>query len=226
MKIVIATIKSWNITNALRFKESRTEDEVFIISRKDELNLQNIQRIQPQYIFIPHWSYIIPETIYENWNCVVFHMTDLPFGRGGSPLQNLIVRGYKETRISAIKVTGQVDAGPIYLKRDLGLEGSAQEILKRASDLIFNEMIPCFLGRELSPMAQEGEVTLFKRRRPEESVIPAGMGLQQLYDHIRMLDGEGYPRAYLELDHCVIEFFNAEYKNGRIKAVVEIKEEP
>ena len=42
-------------------------------------------------------------------------MTDLPFGRGGSPLQNLIVRGYKETMLSAIKCVGEVDAGPIYI---------------------------------------------------------------------------------------------------------------
>ena len=25
-------------------------------------------------------------------------MTDLPFGRGGSPLQNLIINGYKKTK--------------------------------------------------------------------------------------------------------------------------------
>ena len=43
-------------------------------------------------------------------------MTDLPFGRGGSPLQNLIVRGFEETMTSAIKVTKGIDTGDIYLK--------------------------------------------------------------------------------------------------------------
>ena len=46
-------------------------------------------------------------------------MTDLPYGRGGSPLQNLIVRGHKHTMISAIKCVKELDAGPIYLKKPL-----------------------------------------------------------------------------------------------------------
>ena len=46
-------------------------------------------------------------------------MTDLPFGRGGSPLQNLIERGIKQTKISAIKCVKELDGGDIYLKRDL-----------------------------------------------------------------------------------------------------------
>ena len=44
-------------------------------------------------------------------------MTDLPFGRGGSPLQNLIVRGYKSTKLTAIKVQSGIDTGDIYLKK-------------------------------------------------------------------------------------------------------------
>ena len=32
------------------------------------------------------------QEIHENYKCIIFHMTDLPFGRGGSPLQNLISR--------------------------------------------------------------------------------------------------------------------------------------
>ena len=84
---------------------------------------------------IPHWSYIIPKDIFNLFNCVVFHMTDLPFGRGGSPLQNLIIRGYEKTKISALKVTNGIDSGPIYLKKPLSLDGTAYEIMIRASQL-------------------------------------------------------------------------------------------
>jgi len=37
--------------------------------------------------------WIILKEIFENYEIILFHMTDLPYGRGGSPLQNLIVRG-------------------------------------------------------------------------------------------------------------------------------------
>ena len=50
----------------------------------------------------------------KRYDCVIFHMTDLPYGRGGSPLQNLIIRGYKKTNVVSNKCVGEVDAGPIY----------------------------------------------------------------------------------------------------------------
>ena len=66
-------------------------------------------------------------------------MTDLPYGRGGSPLQNLIVRGKKDTMLSAIQVEKELDAGAIYMKMPLSLEGSAAQILRRASNIIFEQ---------------------------------------------------------------------------------------
>lgn len=88
----------------------------------------------------------MPREITDNWECVVFHMTDLPYGRGGSPLQNLIVRGHKDTKISAVRMTEKLDGGPVYMKHALFLDGSAQEIFVRCSDIIFQEMIPMFLN--------------------------------------------------------------------------------
>lgn len=43
-------------------------------------------------------------------------MTNLPYGRGGSPVQNLILNGHKKTIISALNVTKDLDAGDVYLK--------------------------------------------------------------------------------------------------------------
>ena len=43
-------------------------------------------------------------------------MTDLPYGRGGSPLQNLIKKNHKSTMLSAIECQDNLDSGDIYLK--------------------------------------------------------------------------------------------------------------
>ncbi len=142
-KFIIATIKSWNIKNALEFKKkNKYRYRVKIITKKEELVYEKVKKYNPEYIFFPHWSWVISENIYKNFECIVFHMTDLPFGRGGSPLQNLIIRGIKNTKISAIRVTRGIDAGPIYLKKSLSLSGSAEDIYKRASKIIFASMIP------------------------------------------------------------------------------------
>ena len=119
-KYVIATVKSWNIENAERLRTASGR-EYEVITEPAELTLERIKSINPRYIFFPHWSWKIPQEIYENWECVVFHMTDLPFGRGGSPLQNLILKGVTRTKICALKVIEAFDAGPIYLRRNLSL---------------------------------------------------------------------------------------------------------
>ncbi len=91
-RIVIAAIKSWNLRNAKRLK-TRLKDRYSISILKDPevLNYDEMKRIGPKYIFFPHWSWVIPKDIYTNFERVIFHMTDVPFGRGGSPLQNLIL---------------------------------------------------------------------------------------------------------------------------------------
>ena len=112
----------------------------FLLEDKLTFKSDYIEKNKIQSIFIPHWSFLIPKEIYKNYKCILFHMTDLPFGRGGSPLQNLIKLGFKQTKVSALRVTNKIDAGPIYLKRELDLSGSAKEIFSRTS-LVIHKMI-------------------------------------------------------------------------------------
>lgn len=182
------------------------------INAKDDFTVEKINSVKPDKIFIPHWSYIIPSGIYENFDCIVFHMTDLPFGRGGSPLQNLIVRGFEETRITAFKVQKGIDTGDIYLKQKLSLNGTAEEIFIRASEII-GKMIVEIIANNIKPVPQQGEITVFQRRKPEASNIAEITDVQKIVDHIRMLDAEGYPHAYVETDFFRLEFTKAILNN-------------
>ncbi|UZP66801.1 hypothetical protein N1030_14465 [Desulfovibrio mangrovi] len=148
-------------------------------------------------------------------------MTDLPFGRGGSPLQNLIQRGFTETKLSALRCTEEVDAGPVYMKRPLSLHGSAEEIFLRAAS-IMEEMIVEIIDTSPQPVPQSGEPTFFERRKPEQSNISKLPSLEALFDHIRMLDAEGYPAAFLETDRFRMEFRKASLRHGKIEADVTI----
>lgn len=223
-RIIIATIKSWNIKKANSFKQKNDAWEVIVISNKDMLAETVLSQLSPKYIFFPHWSWIIPKEIYMNYECIVFHMTDLPFGRGGSPLQNLLVRGIYQTKISAIRVDGELDGGDVYIKRDLDIsKGNADEILNRASDIIFNEMIPEIIEKRLIPVEQEGEVTEFRRRTSDQSLIPKGLTQRQIYDYIRMLDGEGYPPAFSMIGNRKVTYRNAYMENGLTHAEAEFE---
>jgi len=201
--------------------EKKTEKNFVAINNKKDLNRDHLNSINPEHIFFPHWSYIIPEEIYENFNCVIFHMTDLPYGRGGSPLQNLIIRGHQKTVISAIQCVEEVDAGPVYLKKPLSLEGSAEEIFIRASEVI-EEMIVEMLKTNPKPIPQKGKVVRFQRRKPEDGDWSKAESLDGVFDHIRMLDAEGYPPAFIRIGKYKLEFSRASRKAGTILASVKI----
>lgn len=219
---ILLSEKSWHKELFEQLTE-RKEEAWHLISSKADFNFNTLRKIQPCKIFIPHWSYIIPAEIYESYDCIVFHMTDLPYGRGGSPLQNLIVRGKDQTKISALKAGRGIDTGDIYTKKTMQLNGTATDILLRSVPLI-RKMIVDIIDDELVPNPQEGEVVEFKRRTPAESDITGIKTLNKLYDHIRMLDGEAYPNAFIENEHIKIEFFNAHKNEIEIIAHVRITE--
>lgn len=177
---------------------------------------------KPRYIFFLHWSMRVPDEWLEAHECICFHMTDVPYGRGGSPLQNLIQRGHRETKLTALRMVHEMDAGPVYAKKSLSLEGNAEEIFLRAGRLsadIIEEMIRT--GPE--PVPQSGEAVIFKRRRPEQSAIPADLpDLGALHDFIRMLDAEGYPHAFIEHGGFRLEFTRAALYDGRLVADVKV----
>jgi methionyl-tRNA formyltransferase len=217
MNILIATLKEWNIKNYFLLKEKYPKYNFFLITSKEELNLENVKKISPDYIFFPHWSFKIPKEIYQNFNSILFHMTDLPFGKGGSPLQNLIMNKIYKTKITALKVEEKIDSGDILLKKDFDISlGSAEEIFIKASKIIFFDMIPYILKNNPVPKKQTGKEVIFKRRTPNESEIKNIKSLEELYDFIRMLDAPGYPKAFIKIDKIMIEFKEVHLKTNKI----------
>jgi methionyl-tRNA formyltransferase len=220
-EFVLLSEKPWHDELFINLSGNREANWIRIRSRED-FTAEKLKQIKPVRIYIPHWSYIIPAEIYNAYECIVFHMTDLPYGRGGSPLQNLIVNGHHTTMISAIRVEEGIDTGPVYLKKTLSLEGSAGEIFKRSASII-GEMILEIEQKQLKPMQQIGEPVVFKRRKPEEGNLTLAKDLNQAYDFIRMLDCEGYPPAFLEIGDYRLEFTNASLQNeNKITAHVSI----
>ena len=223
MNYVIVSEKSWNRQLANKLSKTFPQHTWTLIDKRADFTEEHLAALNPAMVFIPHWSYIIPASIYERFECVVFHMTDLPYDRGGSPLQNLIVRGHKDTKISALRVIGGLDAGDIYLKKDLSLSGTAGEIYLRANNVI-EEMIVEIVEKQLRPVPQQGEVVEFKRRKKEESNMGELTTMEQVYDYIRMLDAEGYPHAFIENEHFVFEFTEASVdEDETITAKVKIR---
>lgn len=218
---IVATIRPWNIQE-FQNTISHYPGAWHLIMDAKELTPAKIKKLKPRYFFFPHWSHIVPASIMDLAECVCFHETDVPFGRGGSPIQNLIARGCKETKITALQMTQELDAGPVYLKRPLALDGLAEEIFIRSSRIVA-EMIKEIITHEPVPQAQQGRAVKFKRRTPDQSMAPLKLkNLDEMFDHLRMLDATEYPAAFIEHGCFRYEFSRPALRTGAIEANVRI----
>ncbi len=218
MDYVVALTKKWNLR---KFDKLKLDGNWFMITSPEEYD--TIRRVKPRYMFFVHWSWLVPKDIYENYECVGFHVGDLPEGRGGSPIQNRIMEGVYHTKLTAFRIGGGIDAGDVYLKRDLCLNGGGEEIYIRASDIIFDNMIPYIVRNNPIPKLQEGVGTISKRRKSEESEIKTPISLSRLNDFVRMLDADTYPTAFIRYGNLRIEFTRSSLKTDCLLADARIE---
>lgn len=223
MNYVVATLKDWNI-KLFKEKISKYPGNWHLITNPHDLTPENLRKINPRYIFFPHWSHIVPTKILNTYECVCFHETDLPYGRGGSPVQNLIMDGKTKSKLSALRMIDKLDAGPIYMKKNISLHGSAREIFERMAPLVAR-MIEQIIANNPVPKAQTGTIVNFKRRKPEQSDLKEfkAKKLEEIYNFIRMLDAETYPKAFLKTGKFRLEFFDAQKKGDKLTTQVIIK---
>lgn len=218
---LVAGHKKWNREHFDQIV-SRYPGNWLFIDQKKQLTDTYLQELAPRYIFFLHWSYIVPASIIESYECVCFHMADVPYGRGGSPLQNLIIRGHQKTMLTALRMSEKLDEGPVYFKKELVLSGSAEDIYIRASRLSC-QMVKELISKPLVPTPQKGAPVLFKRRTQEESRIPASLDLDALNDFIRMLDADGYPKAFVDINGYRLTFSRAARYHGEVRSDVSIE---
>jgi methionyl-tRNA formyltransferase len=218
MRIVICSSKSW-------FKLNPSIGDTHVVKYfqgKDELSIKALVEFKPDYVFFTHWNWIVKDDIHQNFNCVVFHTAPLPYGRGGSPIQNLILEGFDKAPVCAIKMTRELDSGPIYASSAISLAGSLKDIFLRLNVAV-NDLIEEITENNPSAVPQRGEPHIFKRLTIEDNEIPMGLGLEEIYDRIRMVDHDEYPNAFITYDNIKLEFGSAKIVNGTLEVACVIK---
>ena len=106
-------------------------------------------------------------------------------------------------------------------KKKISLDGSLTEIFERINQAS-NELIIEVISNLPEPVAQKGEVHLFKRLNENDNVLPSGLSLMEIFNRIRMLDDPSYPSAFLEVNDLRIEFFSARLLEEEIDAYCRI----
>jgi UDP-4-amino-4,6-dideoxy-N-acetyl-beta-L-altrosamine N-acetyltransferase len=223
-RYIVASCRPWHRAGFEQIK-SELPGQWEWVATTAELDAALAQGL-PRYVFFLHWNWLVPEAIWSRVECVCFHMTDVPYGQGGSPLQNLIAAGHSETRLTALRMVREMDAGPVYAKLPLSLAGRAEDIYIKAGELSL-DLLRWIIRQQPEPVPQQGEPVIFKRRTPEQSRLPDSGVLSRLYDHIRMLDAPGYPPAFLPHGEFRFEFSQAQMQaDGTLRAQAIIRHMP
>ena len=216
MKYIIVTKIKWSKQN---FKTLNSSFKIF-----SNIKINKIRKISPNIIFFIHWSKKIPSSIFNNYLCIQFHSSDLPKFRGGSPIQHQIFAGKKKTKISAFRVSNKIDSGEICLKKNLVLKGNANEIYKKMEKTSISMIKSLSKKRNIIFYKQKGKPTYFKRRKIYESDLNLSKNnLKGIYDFIRMLDANNYPKAFVNFKKYKVLFQDAKLlKNNELKGVFKI----
>ena len=219
---VVAASKNW----VSKHKKSQEYKDLNIIeiNSENDLNYSYLKKLKPEYIFFPHWNSIVDEEIYSNFKCVVFHTAPLPYGRGGSPIQNLILRGFKKSPLCAIEMTKILDGGPIYCSEEISLEGKISEIFFNLASSV-EKLILRIVHENPKPIPQAGEIVEFKRLKADDNELDFSLMPEELFDRVRMVDGLDYPKAFKKIGKYKMKFSNALMKDGKLYANVEFNEE-
>ena len=178
----------------------QTDHQYLIFRSRAQFDESVLNDFKPVLVLFYGWSWIVNDSIIEDFPCIMLHPSPLPKYRGGSPLQNQIIAGEKQSAVTLFLMDKGVDTGSILAQKSYSLEGSLDEIFERISCLGV-ELTLEIISNGLRPVPQNNEeATCFQRRAPEQSEITIeeiqGESADYLYNKIRMLQSP-YPNAFI-----------------------------
>lgn len=186
-----------------------------------KLTFKYVKKINPNLIFFPDWSWIVPNDIINNYTCICFHESNLPKFRGGSPIQNQIIRGIEKTKTTAFIMTEGLDEGDILLQKDLSLKGSLEDVFARMQKNDYDMIVKIIRG-QYRIKKQRGRPTVYNRRKPEESELKhLNYSKRYLYNFMRML-ADPYPNAFLQIGKRKIIFKSVRYDGTKLEFTGEV----
>jgi methionyl-tRNA formyltransferase len=134
---------------------------------------------------------------------IVVHASDLPAGKGFSPLQWQILEGRSEIVLTLFEAVEACDAGPYYLKERLCFDGTElyDELRAKLAQKII-EMCLTFVGSlgEMRPIPQCGQETVYPRRTSHDDELDVQKSLADQFDHLRVADNDKHPLYFYHRD--------------------------
>lgn len=163
----------------------------------------------------------------KNRHNLVVHESDLPKGKGWSPLTWQILEGKNNIPVCLFEAAESVDSGKIYLRETIEFNGTelVDELRKVQAEvsirmcLRFVREYPVIAEKGV---AQESDSTFYKKRTKEESRLDPDKTIREQFNLLRVVDNEIYP-AFFELggEKYILKINKAARQSKKLKKVRE-----
>jgi len=210
IQILVDNLKSWYAPFAIDLVTSLSEKghNVDLIHSYKLLTKGNVA-------FLLSCTKIIPEEYLKlHSNNIVCHPSDLPHGKGFSPLAWQIIEGKSEIVFTLFEAVGDVDAGPYYIKESILLAGhELNEEIKNIQGNLVNKLCNKYIDEysEIPPMNQVGDESFYQRRTSNDSQLDLDSSIRVQFNLLRVVDNERYPAFFIINGHkYIIKISNEE----------------
>lgn len=169
------------------------------------VGLHDIQELPfADFCFCLSFSQLIPPLIRQQFkHTLVVHESDLPAGKGWSPLSWQILEGKNRIPITLLEAVDELDSGPIYAQCWVEFEGyelvdELREGQARATKEICQWFVDQYPESLSEAREQQGHESFYPRRRPQDSKLDLNKTIAEQFNLLRVVDNERYP-AFFEL---------------------------
>lgn len=144
---------------------------------------------------------VIPEILRRSRSNIVVHASELPKGKGMSPLTWQILEGKNRIPLTLFEAVEDIDAGPVYIMACLDFQGNEllHEMQNAVGDKIL-EMCELFLKDWPDILTkgaiQTGEPSFYKKRTAEDSRLDPNLSLAEQFNLLRVVDNDRYPAFF------------------------------
>jgi len=163
------------------------------------------------YVFVLGYTRILPNSFIKNNKLIiVIHESNLPKGKGNSPLQWQILKNKNQIDVNLIKLTENLDSGDIILTDRIVLNGTElyDEIRDKQAIVTF-KLISKFLKlKKIKFKKQIGKETFYKKRTPSDSELKFTKSIKENFNLLRISNNEKWPAFfYYKKTKYIIKIF-------------------
>lgn len=225
-------MENYNVVGLVVSEKNDINDlEVVKIAEKNNIPVHNypklkesieeIRNIGADIAVLIAYGKIIPQSVIDIFpmGIINMHPSLLPKHRGPTPLESVILNDDDETAVSVMKLSKDMDSGPVYAQKAIKLSGNEtkQELSDKLDGLgleIFQENFEDILENKIIPVEQKHELATYdKLITKSDGLINWNEDSKLIINKIRAF--QGWPGSKTNFNDLNVKIIRAEISDEK-----------